>query len=75
MNDPGDWLRVEEAYPALRQFFPSLSAFKWHLVRRGRNGLAASDAVRKGPTNRLLIHVGRVRAWAIAEPSAGRDAA
>lgn len=73
-TEADDWLSIEDAYPALRKYFPSLGAFKWHLVRRDRNGLAAADAVRKTPTHRLIVHVERVKRWAIAEPS-DRDAA
>ena len=64
-----DWVPITQALPQLRQFFQTKSAMLHHLGKRATNGLVAADAVRKSPLGMLLVHVPRVRAWAMGEGS------
>lgn len=70
------WLPAPKAFIALHaelpHYFVSRPAFYWHLARRNDNGLIERGAVRERSTprsRRLLVHMPRIKAWALGEPA------
>jgi hypothetical protein len=58
------WLPIPVALQLLGEFFKTEATLRYHVCRRGKNGLLAADAVRETPLG-LRINPPRVKRWAL----------
>jgi hypothetical protein len=65
-NSTALWLSVPQALPLLGEFFRTEATLRYHICRRGKNGLLAADAVRETPLG-LRLNPRRVKRWALGE--------
>lgn len=65
-KETAKWLPVPQALALLGEFFKTEATLRYHICRRGKNGLLAADAVRETPLG-LRLNPRRVKQWALGE--------